>query len=128
MYPDYFLWQIRCTIIIKFFKIKKVPRIIQKWTWYFFWYSISRNKSEKLSLIFDYSVQLSAFQNFLISWICLILLPLNSCWWFARNIVDDTVDVVHLINDTFWDFLEKIPRKLGKVSCHSINWCDGTNS
>lgn len=39
----------------------------------------------------------------LISILCFIptLLPLNSCWWFARNIIDDTVDVVHLINDTF---------------------------
>ena len=33
------------------------------------------------------------------------LFPLNSRWWFTRNIVHDTVNVVDFINDSDRDFL-----------------------
>jgi|GEM_PF-5807735 hypothetical protein len=41
------------------------------------------------------------------------LFPLDSRWWLGRYVVDDTVNVVHFVNDTNGDFLEHVPRDTG---------------
>lgn len=48
------------------------------------------------------------------------LFPFNGGRRFARNIVNDTVDVVYFVDDAAGNLVEDIVRNTGPVSCHEV--------
>ncbi len=53
--------------------------------------------------------------------------PLNRCWRLARNIIDDAIDVRHLIDDPTGDFLQHFPVDACEVGGHAVDAGDGAN-
>ncbi len=56
------------------------------------------------------------------------LLPLYCSWRFARDVVDDAVDVGYFVDDTGADGLQHFPRDAGKITGHAVDTRYGTDS
>ena len=56
------------------------------------------------------------------------LLPLNRSRRFARDVVDDAVDVGYFVHDTGADGLQDFPRDASEVTRHAVDTGYGTDS
>ena len=58
----------------------------------------------------------------------LLLLPLNRSRRFARDVVDDAVDVGYFVDDAGADGLQHFPWKASEVTRHAVDTRYGTDS
>ena len=56
------------------------------------------------------------------------LFPLNRCRRFARDVIDDTVDARHFIDDAAGDDIKDMVGDMGPVTCHAVGAVDGAQS
>ena len=56
------------------------------------------------------------------------LLPLNRSRRFARDVVDDAVDVGYFVDDTGADGLQDFPRNASEVTRHAVDTRYGTDT
>ena len=71
------------------------------------------------------TLRIQQIQRFLI--VC-HLFPLNRCRRFARDVVDDAVDVRYFVDDASADGLQHFPWKASEVTRHAVNTRYGTDS
>lgn len=57
-----------------------------------------------------------------------LLFPLNRCRRFARDVIDDTVDARHFIDDAAGDDIKDMVGDMGPVTCHAVGAVDGAQS
>ena len=57
-----------------------------------------------------------------------ILLPFYRCRRFARDVVDDAIDVRYFVDDTGADGLQDFPRDASEVTRHAVDTRYGTDS
>ncbi len=57
-----------------------------------------------------------------------MLLPLDRSRRFARDVVDDAVDVGYFIYDTGADGLQHFPRKASEVTRHAVDTRNSTDT
>lgn len=55
-------------------------------------------------------------------------LPLYCCRRFARDVVDDAVDVGYFVDDAGADGLQHFPWKASEVTRHAVDTCYSTDS
>ena len=57
-----------------------------------------------------------------------MLLPLNCSRRFARDVVDDAVDMGYFVHDTGADGLQDFPRDASEVTRHAVDTRYGTDT
>jgi len=55
------------------------------------------------------------------------LLPLDGCWWFAADVVDDAVYASHFVDDAAADASEDVVRNASPVGGHEVLGFDGAD-
>ena len=58
----------------------------------------------------------------------LLSFPLNRSRWFARDVVDDAVDVRYFIDNASADGLQDFPRDASEVTRHAVDTRNSTDT